>query len=184
MPITLVNSVITETAPTDLAQFLRTGVMIDSQFALCDENDRLKQLKIDVSGLPTSTTVTIAPQATSSGTFSLPAIAGGVLASVADTYVSPYQYATPAAAGTVTITANKPVLVMEPAGTLATLTVVMPTAPSDGFIQTISSTAIVSVLTLSGGGSDTIVSALTALAAAGFAKFIYKASTAKWYRCG
>lgn len=184
MPITKVGSVVTETSPSDLAQFLRTGVMIDSQFALCDENDRLKQINFDASALATNTTVTISPQATSSGTFSLPAAAGGTLATTANVLVSAYQYATPAAAATVTISANTPVLVLEPAGTLATLTVTLPTTPADGFIQTISSTAIITVLTLAGGGSDTIVNAIATLAAAGFARYIYKTSTTKWYRIG
>src|SRR5581483_3725674 len=42
------------------------------------------------------------------------------------------QYAVPLAGGTVAITNGKSSVIIDPAGTLATLTITMPTAPNDG----------------------------------------------------
>lgn len=180
MPITKIANVITETPAQDMDQFLRTGVIHSSQFALCDYMDRLKQISFDASPLAAGGSLVIAaPAASTAVTITLP-LAGGVLAAQS----SPYQYATPTAGSTVTIAANTPQLVLEPAGTLATLTIVLPTAPADGYLQNLSSTAIVTALTLSGGGSDTVVNAISALTAGGFAQYLYKASTTKWYRVG
>lgn len=89
------------------------------------------------------------------------------------------QYAQPTTGGSVTIAANTDVLVIDPAGTLATLTVVLPTG-IDGKDLVICSTQILTALTITG----TIVGTLTTMALGGYARFIYSASAAKWARAG
>lgn len=93
------------------------------------------------------------------------------------TVVETVQYVQPVAAATVAGASS--VLVVDPAGTLATLTITFPVAPVDGQAFTISSTQIVTLLSFSGG---TIVGAITALAVGGFAKFVYSSSSGKWHR--
>lgn len=72
------------------------------------------------------------------------------------------------------------ILLLDPAGTLATLTVVLPVNPSDGDRATISTSQILTALTITG----TIVGTLTTLALSGFASFKYNQASAKWFRVG
>lgn len=60
MPITNLNGVVTEIAPTDNDQAVKTGVGRADQFAICDRFDRFKQLKFNVSGQSPGKSVTIA----------------------------------------------------------------------------------------------------------------------------
>lgn len=76
--------------------------------------------------------------------------------------------------------------VLRPAGTLSTLTITLPSAPSDGQIVRVSSSATITTLTLSGAGSQTVSNAPTALTVSttgsyGYA-FIYSAVRTTWYR--
>ena len=87
----------------------------------------------------------------------------------------------PTTGQTVTVGTGVAALVLEPAGLLAALTVAMPSSPIDGQCLAITCTQIVTALTMSGG---TIVSALTALTANGFAEWIYIAASTTWYRIG
>lgn len=180
MTITKVANVIVETEVKEMAQFLRTGVIRDSEFALCDESDRLKQIKFDASPLVTDTTLTIRAGAASSGVLTLPNVATGTIGLQGEML----QYSAPTTGQSITISAGNTALILEPAGTLATLTVTLPIAPGDGWLVKVSSTAIITALTLSAGAGDTIVNAITTLAAAGFAEYVYRASTLKWYRVG
>lgn len=91
------------------------------------------------------------------------------------------QTATPISAATINIASGKTALLITPAGTIAALTINMPSSPVDGQSVTISSSQIVTVLTMGGG---TILGALSAMAVAGFARYIYNASTTSWYRAG
>jgi hypothetical protein len=92
------------------------------------------------------------------------------------------QYATPTTGSTVTVNSTGFVnLLINPAGTLATLTITLPVSPTDGDVVQLSSTQIVTALTMSGG---TIIGALTALAVATFASYMYHATTAEWWRIG
>lgn len=180
MSIAKSSNIIAETAVPDLDQFLKTGVIRDSAFAICDDVDKLKQIKFDASLLATNTSVTISPQASSSGTFSLPNTVGGTIG--LDGNGGALQYAAPANGATVTMSAGSRTLILEPAGTIAGATVVLPIAPPDGTIVSLSSTGIITTLTLSAGAGDTIVNAITTLLAAGVARFAYVASTLKWYK--
>lgn len=90
------------------------------------------------------------------------------------------QYSAPLTGASVTIAANTDVLAVDPAGTIAALTIVLPTSPTDGQEVVIAASQIVIALTLTG----TIIGTLTALAVAGFARFTYSSSAAKWFRSG
>lgn len=87
----------------------------------------------------------------------------------------------PTTGATVTPAAGTDVLILRPAGTLATLTVNMPVSPYDGQDFTVVSTQTVTALTMSGG---TIVGALTTIVVGGFATFIYNGANSEWCRAG
>lgn len=72
MPVTKVGNVITETAPTQGARADRTDVHESGAFAICDNQDVLKQLQFDASQLNTNATMVIQAAAGSGGTVILP----------------------------------------------------------------------------------------------------------------
>lgn len=90
------------------------------------------------------------------------------------------QYATPTTGSTVNANAGVEALMLNPAGTLATLTVALPVSPVDGQSFSISTTQIITALTITG----TIVGTLTTLSLGGYAWFLYSATAAKWMRAG
>jgi hypothetical protein len=72
---------------------------------------------------------------------------------------------------------------MNPAGTLATGTITMPSSPADGMTITFSSTEQITALTLSGNTGQTIGGTqVTLLPANSAVQFIYRLSTTTWYR--
>lgn len=91
------------------------------------------------------------------------------------------QYAVPTTGQTVVIAGGTTALLVDPAGTLAGLTITLPSAPVNGQEVYIASSQIITALTVNGG---TIVGTLTTLGAAGFALFVYSANASKWFRCG
>lgn len=92
------------------------------------------------------------------------------------------QYATPTAGQTVTVNSGGHVrLIVNPAGTLATLTIALPSDAQDGDLVELSTSQIVTALTISGG---TIIGTITTLAVAGFGRFIYSGTASKWFRLG
>lgn len=97
---------------------------------------------------------------------------------------STYIYAAPLTGATVTILDTQDRAVIEPAGTIAALTVVLPTASAayDGKVVNICSTQIVTTLTLS-ATAGTIVGGGTAMAVGVGQDYVCRGSTAKWYRC-
>jgi hypothetical protein len=74
------------------------------------------------------------------------------------------------------------VLVMNPTGTLANGTLRLPTAPVDGMTIRFSSSQIITTLTVSANTGQSIVSAVTTLAAGGGAAYIYRLANTTWYR--
>ncbi len=74
-------------------------------------------------------------------------------------------------------------LLLAPAGTIATGTVVMPYGPTDGAVVQINTTATITALTVS-GVSVTIAGAPTTLAANAFFRMQYRLATNTWYRVG
>ena len=93
-----------------------------------------------------------------------------------------YDYQVPTTGFSYTFAAGTQVLVMNPAGTLATGTVTMPAAPVDGMTIRFSSSQIITALTVSANTGQSIVSAVTTLAAGGGAAYIYRLSNTTWYR--
>jgi hypothetical protein len=92
-----------------------------------------------------------------------------------------YDYQTPTTGFSYTFAAGINVLVMQPAGTLATGTITMPASPADGMTITFSSTQIITALTLNGNTGQTVVSGTTKLAANQAATYVYRLSNTSWY---
>jgi len=86
---------------------------------------------------------------------------------------------------TLTITDQKDNAIIEPSGTLATLTVVLPTCSVlyDGKISTISTTQTLTALTVN-ATAGTVGNPPTTLSAGGFASFQCRGAGTKWYRRG
>lgn len=91
------------------------------------------------------------------------------------------QHVAPATGATVNISTGKTVLAVDPAGTLATLTINLPSNPGDGKRVKIAASQVITSLTL---GNGTIVGAVTSLALGGFAQFVFVGAASKWFRCG
>jgi hypothetical protein len=108
----------------------------------------------------------------------------GTLANSSTDYFAPLttQYVTPITGDTIAVTSSRnTTLLINPSGTLATLTVNLPLTPIDGDIVTMSSSQVITALTI---GSGTIVGTLSTLSIAGFARFQYNAVANKWFRVG
>jgi hypothetical protein len=80
-----------------------------------------------------------------------------------------------------TFAAGTTVLVMNPAGTLATGTITMPASPADGMTITFSSTQTITALTVNANAGQSIVSAATVLPARQAGSYIYRLSNTTWY---
>lgn len=93
------------------------------------------------------------------------------------------QTEVPAAGNTVQADDNAECLVLNHAGTLATLTVNMPANPYDGQPLEVFFNAVVTTLTMS-AGSKTLKGGLTAAAANGFGRWRYSKADTTWYRVG
>jgi hypothetical protein len=94
--------------------------------------------------------------------------------------IQQYDYQVLTTAFTYTFAAGTTVLVINPAGTLATGTITFPAAPVDGMTVTFSSTQTITALTLAGNGK-TIVSAATILPANQATAYVYRLSNTSWY---
>lgn len=98
------------------------------------------------------------------------------------TNVELLQYSAPATGATVTVDPQTTVLVLEPAGAIATLTVTLPDA-ANGKVVRFSTTAQVVSLTLN-SATGTVVNAITTLSVDSFASYIFRTTGTKWYRIG
>ncbi len=92
-----------------------------------------------------------------------------------------YDYQVPTTGFSYTFAAGTTVLVMNPAGTLATGTITMPAAPADGMTITFSSTQTITALTVNANTGQSIVSAATVLPARQAGGYIYRLSNTTWY---
>lgn len=92
------------------------------------------------------------------------------------------QVSVPIAGGTITVTPGVEAWVAVPAGTLATLTFSLPSAPPDGSVFNGASTQIITALTVNSQGADTVVGAPSSLAANGFFCMVYVRANTSWYR--
>jgi hypothetical protein len=93
------------------------------------------------------------------------------------------QYGVPLTGTTVTVATGNTWLILTPAGTLAALTIALPTNRTDKQEVLVNSTQILTALTVSGAGT-TVVGAPTTLAANGFFKMRYDGTLNAWYRVG
>jgi hypothetical protein len=93
------------------------------------------------------------------------------------------QVSVPLTGNTVTIDDDVENLLIDPAGTIAALTVNMPLAPYDGQEVTLGASQTVTALTMSGNGK-TLNGGLTTIGAALFGTWRYKAANTTWYRIG
>ena len=74
------------------------------------------------------------------------------------------------------------ILILEPAGVLATGTVILPPQPGDEQIIGLTSTQIITVLTLLPNSGHSISNAITTINSGGFAYYLYRESNSTWYR--
>jgi hypothetical protein len=93
-----------------------------------------------------------------------------------------YDYQVPTTGFSYTFAAGVQVLVMNPAGTLAAGTITMPATPADGMTIAFSSSQAITALVVLANTGQSIVSAVTTLAAGAGAKYIYRLSNTTWYR--
>ena len=92
-----------------------------------------------------------------------------------------YDYQTSTTGFSYTFAAGTQVLVMNPAGTLATGTITMPASPSDGMTITFSSSQQISALTLNGNTGQSVVSAVTFLPTKTGVSYVYRSANTSWY---
>lgn len=95
--------------------------------------------------------------------------------------IQQYDYQVPTTGFSYTFAAGTTVLVMNPAGTLATGTITMPASPADGMTITFSSTKQVTALTVNGNTGQTVVSGTTKLVANQAATYVYRIASTSWY---
>jgi len=94
--------------------------------------------------------------------------------------IQAYDYQVLTTGFSYTFAAGTQVLVINPAGTLATGTITMPAAPSDGMTITVESTQQVTALTMSGNGG-TIVGAASQLIPNQPLSWVYRSTGTTWY---
>ena len=94
--------------------------------------------------------------------------------------IQAYDYQVLTTGFSYTFAAGTQVLVINPAGTLATGTITMPASPSDGMTITVESTQQVTALTMSGNGG-TIVGAATQLIPNQPLSWVYRSTGTTWY---
>jgi hypothetical protein len=92
-----------------------------------------------------------------------------------------YDYQTPTTGFSYTFAAGVNVLVMQPAGTLATGTITMPASPADGMTITFSSTQTITALTVNANTGQSIVGKPTSFGVGSAATFVYRLSNTTWY---
>jgi hypothetical protein len=95
--------------------------------------------------------------------------------------IQQYDYQTPTTGFSYTFAAGVTVLLMNPAGTLATGTITMPATPADGMTITFNSTRQITNLTLNGNTGQTVVSKVTTLPANYSTTYVYRLSNTTWY---
>lgn len=96
--------------------------------------------------------------------------------------IQSYDYQTPTTGFSYTFTPSSTgtVLVMNPAGTLATGTITMPASPADGMTITFSSSQQITALTMAGNGAS-INNAVTFLPAKTAVTYVYRATGTTWW---
>lgn len=91
-----------------------------------------------------------------------------------------YDYLVPTTGFSYTFTTANGVI-LNPAATLATGTVTMPSSPVDGMTVSISTTKEITALTISGASGQTVSNAVTTLLAGGCVTYLYRAANTTWF---
>jgi hypothetical protein len=92
--------------------------------------------------------------------------------------------AVPVTLGTVVMTAGTQRLIINPAGTLAVLTVTLPATPTNGQLAKVSFTQAITALTFNAPAGATVVAAPTSAAIDTTFRFIYQTSSTSWFPAG
>ena len=92
-----------------------------------------------------------------------------------------YVISVPVTGNTVTMSAGESRAIMNPAGTIAVLTITLPSSPVDGQIAHISSTQIITALTVNAPGGATVMSPPTTLGVNSEYSFLYQVSSTTWF---
>lgn len=100
------------------------------------------------------------------------------------TGVITFQYAAPLTGSTIAFT-NSPYtqLFINPAGTIATLTLTLPASPADGTYMAFSSVQTITTLTLNGNGHTVVNTPTTLNGGTAGLKYMYSATAGSWLRC-
>jgi hypothetical protein len=101
---------------------------------------------------------------------------------VAGTGVAAYSKQVPTTGFSITVPDRTTSLILDPAGTLATGTVVLPAIPLDGQIVEIMSSQTITSLTVSPNTGQSIKNAATTLSAGGMMAWGYCLGNTTWYR--
>jgi hypothetical protein len=92
---------------------------------------------------------------------------------------TPAAYSVPTEAGTVTAAAGEKRRIINPAGALTALTLVLPPSPSDGYTYRLRTSQTITTLTVNGAGAETIVGSGFALTSV--AEWTYHTATTTWF---
>ncbi len=96
--------------------------------------------------------------------------------------LEPYSYNTPTTGATITMAAYERRCIVNPAGTLAALTVHLPPSPVDKQVAGVASSQIITALTVaSGTGGASLVGLPSSLAAGGAFTALYRSASTTWY---
>jgi hypothetical protein len=98
--------------------------------------------------------------------------------------IQAYSYQNPTTGFSYTIPSGTQTVLLDPAGTLATGTVVMPASPVDGMVVIITSTQQITTMTFSPNTGQSIVGNTATLPASQAVEFMYRQSNSTWYNLG
>jgi hypothetical protein len=93
-----------------------------------------------------------------------------------------YSYQQPADGATLTAAAHLAAYIVDPAGPLATLTIVLPPAANDGDVFLVATTQPIASLTISPAVGQSVSAAAAGLGPGGALRWQYRAANATWYR--
>lgn len=137
---------------------------------------------IKISGMTAGSALT--------GTEKFEAIQGATPATVSltspqiKTYTTKYDYTynVPLNGFSLTIAAGIQALILDAGNTIASGTVIMPAAPVDGQMTSVSTAHPITSLTVSPNTGQSIANAPTTLAAGAGFRYLYRAANTTWYR--
>jgi hypothetical protein len=95
-----------------------------------------------------------------------------------------YDYEIPVTGFSYTFSPGTQVLIMNPAGTLASGTIIMPANPTDGMTITFSTSQQITALSLNGNSGQSLTGSIATLPASRAMTYIYNASNLTWYPMG